>query len=206
MPDHLSSATEHQALTAEAERAAVCAACDGERKSLMAEIGGAGVETEIAIPAELRAWAEASFPTLEPRGYVAVAVQMLQDEERGFDPTYDVTQEDPALIEVDVQLYAERLSARNRNAAVTSQIEDGVPAQIPAAAGEESRLLAEETALTVEQATLESAHGTLVSERTTMMETDARELAKTEELRHLQAQFNQLRADGVGTAEALRQG
>lgn len=205
MPDHLSSAAEHQALSAEAERAAVCAVCDGERENLLAEISASGIDTKTGVNAELRAWAEASFPDLEPRDYIVAAVHAFQEEERGFDSTYDVTQEDPTLIEVDVQLFAEQLSAQDRNSAISAQIEDGVPSEIPAEAGEESSLLVEEATLTAEQTALESESGALISDRATMLEIDAREQDKTRELQQLQTQFNHLRAVGVGTAEALRQ-
>lgn len=202
MPDHLSTAADHLPSPIEAERAAVCSQCDGERADLIAEMGTLAPEAEELIG--LQAWAENSFPTLEPHDKVAAAVQMFQTEEREFDPEYDVTTEAPEEIAEDIQLYLSLIASQVRNANTGAEIENGVPAKVPAEVGAESRLLADERDLEDAQIGLETQHASLVSNREDEQIKDGLEKAKTAELRQLQLTFNQLRADGVGTVEALR--
>lgn len=203
MPDHLPTAADHLPSAIEAERAAICGQCNDERTDLIAEMGVLAPEAEELNT--LQAWAENSFPTLSPHNHVAVAVQMFQAEEREFDPAYDVTTEDPELIESDIRLYMDQMASQARNANIGAEIETGVPAKIPAVAGAESRLLTEERDLEDAQTELNTQHSNLVTDRATEQKIDGLEKAKTAELRQLQLTFNQLRADGMGTSEALRQ-
>lgn len=205
MSDQIHSATERAPDEGALERAHVCTTCADERAGLVAEIAATDANRENGEPTELENWAEASFPSLEPRDLVADAVAAFQDDERSFDPSYDVTTEDPSMIEADIQLFMEQMAAQRRNDSISGQIEDGVPARIPAEAGEESPLL-------VEEEELRSAHGVLVEENAEIIavaaerqRTTIEREARTSELQRLQDAFNALRADGVSTAEALRQ-
>jgi hypothetical protein len=172
---------------------------------LVAEIAATDANRENGEPTELENWAETSFPSLEPRDLVAVAVATFQDDERTFDPSYDVTTEDPSMIEDDVRLFMEQMAAERRNDTISGQIGDGVPARIPAEAGEESPLLVEESELLAEHGALVEENGEIITVATERQRTTIEREARTSELQQLQDAFNALRADGVGTAEALRQ-
>jgi hypothetical protein len=197
MPDNLSSAVEHTAKGATIERAEVCSACRQERSDLLAEMGAIESEVEANTSTRLAEWAEAGFPELEPAEHVAAAVEAFQTDERQFDPSYDVTMEDPADIEADIRLLAELTTAETRNSSLATQIEDGVPAIIPAGAEKESPLLIHERELEVVNT---EALATEVQRQETTVEKEGR----TAELGDLQKAFNQLRTEGLRTADALR--
>lgn len=205
MPDRPSTADQSSLSPADAERASVCDEFTNERASLLAELRSEPNAMEAVVPMELQIWAEASFPTLEPSELVAIAVEAFQADERGFEPEYDVMQEDPSMIDADVRLYLEQVSAEHRNTLATGQIIEGVPAQIPEEAGEESRLLTAETELEEDQSEFTNRRSALATYRETMRAIDDQERNNTAELRQLQLAFNERRSNGVGTAEALRQ-
>lgn len=198
MPDKLSSAVEHTTKGAAVERAEIYSTCQKERSELLAELGAIEPATEAITATRLAEWAEAGFPELEPAEHVAAAVEAFQTDERQFDPSYDVTTEDPADIEEDIRLLLELKAAETRNNSIAAQIEDGVPEQIPADAGNESPLLVRETKL---EAISTEAQAIEAQKQETAVEREGR----TAELGELQEVFNQLRNEGLGTRKALRQ-
>jgi hypothetical protein len=154
MSDQIHTANERAPDEEALERADACATCAGEQASLVAEIATTDVNRQNGEPTEHETWAEVSFPSLEPHDLVTDAVTAFQDDERSFDPSYDVTTEDPSMIEADVRLFIEQMAAQRRNDNVTKQIEVGVPARIPAEVGDRSPLLVEEEELLAERRAL----------------------------------------------------
>lgn len=204
MPDLLSSSAEHLPPGADMEKMAVCTACKAERGELLAELAPGKMESTSKAPSDIETWVETSFPTLEPRNFVAAAVHAFQEEEREFDPAYDVTQEAPFMIEADIRLYVEQMSVQRRNANTNGQIDDGVPTKIPVEAGEESAELVRERGLVDENGKLLVRQEQETSEAAKQAETTVDREVRANELEALQITFNQLQADGVGTVEALR--
>lgn len=198
MPDNLSSAVEYIAEGVASERAQACSACQQERSDLLAELGAVEPEAEANTPSRLAEWAKSHFPTLEPAEYIGAAVEAFQTDERQFDPSYDVTTEDPADIEDDIRLLIALRVAENRNTSLAAQIEDGVPAEIPTEAGNDSPLL-------VHERELEGAKTEALAIEAQRQEATVEREGRTAELGQLQEAFNQLRTEGLGTAEALRQ-
>jgi len=204
MPDNLPSAPENSTDGQAAERAAVCVNCSQERAGLMAELNQVQTEGGPEKSSELSAWVETNFPNVEPTEFALAAVEIFQAEERAFDSTYDVTNDDPLLIETDIRLLAEQLALQHRNSRTTGEIEDGVPTKVPAEAGVESTLIAEEDRLATDQKVLAAAHQNAESTATQKIDTQAEKTDRNIELRRLQTTFDQLRADGISTAKALR--
>lgn len=64
----------------------------------MAQIEAPLAETAASGPDHLQDWADEHFLNVQSPEYRMAAVQVFQEEERSFDPSYDVTTDDPALI------------------------------------------------------------------------------------------------------------
>lgn len=204
MNDHLPSAVEQQEASADSERAVVCADCINARAALLTELGAPALDIEADAGETLIAWAEAAFAHLEPRDLVASVVLAFQTDERQFDPNYDVTSEDPAEIEADIQLLLSELAATQRNMTTTAEIADGVPTKVPAEMGQESALLTTEVDLEGTRSALVANQAALLAANQEQLSVKAEKTDRNAELARLQTMFEQLLAEGGDTETALR--
>lgn len=194
-------------------REQACTECSSARVELATFVQADKAPDNEQRKAELLPWVAEHLPGFKSQdSAVEICLQIEQDEAVAGFPSFRVDQmpveelreELALLINVHNAENAQQ-SASRRNTVLSGEIDDGVPAQVPAEAGAESRLLTDEAGLESEQKELETQRASLVTERANDQKTDDLEKAKTAELRQLQTAFNQLRAGGMGTVDALRQ-
>lgn len=190
---------------AQAERDQACAGFHAECADLMHS-----VKSEVANPPtgmlspETKAWATEAFYYLEPIEAMLAACAAFVKDERQFDPSYDIATDDPNLIRADIeaQMTERALLARNQN--TTGQIADGIPKKVPAEVGHEAAAITEEKRLSEQNELLEAANDNQRSVAEAEASITTGKEAEAEELEILQIAFNQLRSDGLSTADALR--
>lgn len=191
---------------AQAEREQACADFHAECTDLMHDVEARLEQPEQAsLPPETAAWATEVFADLEPRDAMLLACARFEADERQFDPAYDIATDDPDVLGADIEMLMAQQALQGRNQTTTGQIADSVPAKVPAEVGEEAASLTQERLLVADTNKLSSAQLALSPQRDKDVSDAEKAEGKTEELRGLQAAFDQLCADGVGTAEALRQ-
>lgn len=183
--------------------------CDGFRTEcadLMQDVeSGFGASPELALSPQVQAWTKEQFADLKPEAAMLLACYQFQRDELQFDPTYSIAEDDPELLRPDIELLMQQNTARTRNESTAGQIEEGVPAKVPAEAGKESVLLIQEKSLSRDQAALRLKRTLGEVDEDKRTEISGEREARNGELTELQVVFNQLRADGTDTAEALRQ-
>jgi hypothetical protein len=164
---------------------------------------------ESAENALLTDWAGKHFPDLEPTEFVVAALSAIQkgEIEAGF-AEFDVTQESPYDLLEEVELSVLEQSKTQRVAQKDKEIEDGVPAKVPAEAGEQSRLVSRNVVLETASQSLAAESTELPPAIETETTTKAANIERNEtaqvELEALQVEFLALKSE-IGTEAALRQ-
>ncbi|MEM7294431.1 MAG: hypothetical protein AAF420_13710 [Pseudomonadota bacterium] len=189
-----------------AERATACADCTTARDDLEALVLADQQPDLEQRRKELLPWAKVNLSECVPHDRaVEICLQIEADELAAGFPGFRVDQLGPEELREEVMAYMTEAQAVERNATTTGQIDDGVPAKVPAEVGEESSELARERHLSGERQALETENLSHRQEATNHAEAMTGKETKADELEKLQHRFNALRVADIGTSEALRQ-
>lgn len=198
------AAVEHQ-YSAE-QREQVCAECTDARAGLNHLILAEQVANPEQRRAELSAWLSQNLPDCQPTDLAfEIAMQIEHDEATAGFPGFRIDDLPVDELREELQVYLAEAQAEDRNENTTGQIDDGVPAKVPAEVGQESKLLRDETRLEEDRHALQSERAETADLKTQRLDKALEGEGQTQELKRLQSAFNRLRAEGIGTAEALRQ-
>ncbi|MDJ0627604.1 MAG: hypothetical protein QNJ44_05045 [Rhodobacter sp.] len=191
---------------AHAEREQACAGVRAECADLVQSVeAGLSQPPRPELSPDAATWAIEAFSGLEPQSAMLAACAAFEQDERQFDPSYEIAADDPDLIRVDIEALMTEQTLTARNRVTTAQITSGVPTRVPAEIGQEAAGLTDEKKLTSQHETLQRLNDQQKSVAVIEARvTDGKEI-KADELEQLQIAFNQLRADGAGAAGALRQ-
>lgn len=163
---------------------------------------------ETARHNQLVNWLKLNFPAMEAREKAAELLLDFEAEMRGAGlPEFDIAKEPISDTAAFIEAELEADDYTSLNDSVAGQIADGVPAKIPAEAGEQSRLIQTNEALGTDHSTLSEAKTNLQLETNQLKgnveATKARNETGEQELARLKTTFDELRKN-TGSLTALQ--